>query len=47
MNRIITVILLIVLFYTKVNAQKVPNLNRDTLGWLKTHIEADSNYYKG
>ena len=40
-------IVLIALLATKIEAQKVPNLTRDTLGWLKTHIEGDSNYYKG
>ena len=47
MNRIITVIILIVLSITKIDAQKNPGLAKDTLGWLQTHIQADSNYYKG
>ena len=37
--KIITIIVLITLLATKIEAQKVPNLTRDTLGWLKTHIE--------
>ena len=42
------IIILLLSIGSKVSiAQKNPGLAKDTLGWLKTHIEADSNYFKG
>lgn len=47
MKQTIVIIIVLISLICNVQAQRVPGLNKDTLTWLKTHIEKDSNYFKG
>ena len=47
MKQTIVIIIVLISLICNVQAQRVPGLNKDTLTWLKTHIENNSNYFNG